>query len=157
MNQFIFHFLFLIYLSFQGLPGEKGQKGDLGQPAIDVFQAVKVFFNLNEILLFLFPTFLFTLTTFLRFYGFIFFLLETFNNRSSDWVKLKILEKKERIWFTFEVEHFNLAINIKFSVPKAVCFFLWNILLDVIRYMHQTLSMRSKPLNIHDEKNYKKM
>lgn len=27
---------------FQGTPGEKGQKGDLGQPAIDVFQAVKV-------------------------------------------------------------------------------------------------------------------
>lgn len=27
----------------QGAPGEKGQKGDVGQPAIDVFQAVKVF------------------------------------------------------------------------------------------------------------------
>lgn len=33
----------------QGLPGEKGQKGDLGQPAIDVFQAVKVC-HLNFIL-----------------------------------------------------------------------------------------------------------
>lgn len=29
-------------LFLQGLPGEKGQKGDLAQPAIDVFQAVKV-------------------------------------------------------------------------------------------------------------------
>lgn len=30
------------FLYLQGIPGEKGQKGDLGQPAIDVFQAVKV-------------------------------------------------------------------------------------------------------------------
>lgn len=38
---------FLIKLNFpqietQGLPGEKGQKGDLGNPGIDVIQAVKV-------------------------------------------------------------------------------------------------------------------
>lgn len=29
----------------QGLPGEKGQKGDLGQPQLDIFQTVKVFFD----------------------------------------------------------------------------------------------------------------
>lgn len=33
-----------VRLLSQGAPGEKGQKGDIGQPAIDVFQAVKVFF-----------------------------------------------------------------------------------------------------------------
>lgn len=33
------------FFFLQGTPGEKGQKGDLGQPAIDVFQAVKVVFH----------------------------------------------------------------------------------------------------------------
>lgn len=35
--------LYYCFIISQGVPGEKGQKGDLGQPAIDVFQAVKVF------------------------------------------------------------------------------------------------------------------
>lgn len=35
----------IICICLQGTPGEKGAKGDLGQPQIDVFQAVKVFFD----------------------------------------------------------------------------------------------------------------
>lgn len=35
--------LSIICICLQGTPGEKGAKGDLGQPQIDVFQAVKVF------------------------------------------------------------------------------------------------------------------
>jgi hypothetical protein len=31
----------------QGRPGEKGQKGDLGNPGIDVFSQVKVWFDVQ--------------------------------------------------------------------------------------------------------------
>lgn len=42
-RRFMHHIITYEIHVLQGLPGEKGQKGDLGQPAIDVFQAVKVF------------------------------------------------------------------------------------------------------------------
>lgn len=42
----IFHFIYKYIFFSQGINGEKGQKGDVGHPGIDVFQTVKVIIEL---------------------------------------------------------------------------------------------------------------